>query len=256
MTKLAQGIAVLEAKKGASNSIFLDTEKTFSKPEKFTGFHEEFYPLSEGENGKVEKVDTSSKEVETTVIEQVEFLQKHVGEVWNLVLSKEETNSSGNAKADLIVDGVNFGVYSATTFLALKSQLTQLRNLYKNIPLRDTAKTWMPDKNRKNIYKTSEDRRIRTAKKTNYKTFPDSTGKFPDQIKEWNEDVPIGTIGKVHYSGAISAMEKGELLSRIDQLISAVDDARVRANDCEFVKVELHNKLFDFIHKGLNSASL
>lgn len=250
MTKLAQGIAVLEAKKGVGNSIILDTEKTFSKNEKFNGFKETFSPFTEKEDGTSEKVDETSKEVETTVPEQLDYFRKYVGEVWDLILSKEETNSGGQAKADLIVEGVNLGTYSATTYLALKAQLTQLRKLYQGIPLRDTSKVWMPSNNGANIFRTTEDSKIRTKKKTNYQSFPDSTGKFPDQIKEYNEDVPIGTMKKVYFSGAISAIEKGELLSRIDTLIASVDDARVRANECEFIKVDLISKIFNFIHKS------
>lgn len=256
MTKLSQIIGAYENKKSTINVVLQDTKKSFSKPERYSGHNESFVPFSVGEDGQTEQVDTTNKPVETTVKTELKFLAEQVSSVFDLALAKEETNSSGRAVSELKINGISFGSYSATTYLALGKMLVQLRDTYNAIPLRDTTKNWSKyestDKSEKWI--SEAEAKLRTKKKLVFRQFDDPSGKHPFQVKEYTEDVNIGKVSKIYISGAIDVHGKAMLLQRIDEIIVAVDDARIRANECEAVKVSLTAGLFDYIHKDLFSA--
>lgn len=255
MAILHEVIGAFESKKSTINTIIADTKKSFSKTEKYQGHVETFIPLSEGENGVQEIVETTSKNVETTVKTELLYLQENLAGIIDLALSREETNSSGKATSELVVNGVSFGTYSATTYLCLLDSLRKLRELYNNIPLRDTAKSWTLNENTNKwqTFVSDAESRIRTKKKLVFKQFDDPTGKHAPQIKEWTEDVPIGKMNKIHFSGGIDVSLKANILQKIDELISAAENARIRANQCEAVQVKLMNKVFDYIHKDLSA---
>ncbi len=64
---------------------------------------------------------------------------------------KEETNSADVAKAELIVGEKKFGTFSATSLLALESNINRLKDLYNAIPTLDQTRKWEYD-SKTNVY--------------------------------------------------------------------------------------------------------
>ena len=76
----------------------------------------------------------------------------------------------------------------------------------------------------------------------------DATKEHPAQVESITTDVAIGKITVNNWSGMLSPAQKSILLGKIDTLIRAVKKARQRANTTEVVKVNIGDKLFDFIN--------
>jgi hypothetical protein len=256
MAKLNEIIGAEEHKKSAINILLQDTAKSFSKPERYVGYTERFEPKAVDENGNSESVDVTDKEVEATVKTELLFLADQIGDIFNITLSKEETNASGNAKANLIIDGEDYGSYSAISFLALGKMLVRLREIYDKIPLRDTAKRWeqIQSNERSERWQSNTESKDKLKKMLRFQQFNDLTGKHDFKIEKWTDDVPIGKVHRTYFSGATDVHTKAMLLQRIDKIIVAVDNARIRANQCEAVQVKLMDRLFDYLHKDLFSA--
>lgn len=241
-TQLHQIIACENDVVKQAESVRNETETTFlKKQEHFDGLRKDYSAKSDDE----EQIPPEVKEVVTTVADKLSHTEKFMIKAINLTLSKEETNSSGNAKAELVVDGTTFGTFSATSLLALEKKLVSLRKLYEEIPTLDPSRTW--DKSDiDNIFQTKE-LKYRTAKKVRAMTLAPATDKHPAQVQLVNEDVQVGTYNTTYYSGKIRPKLKSEYLERIDNLLVEVKKAREKANQVDVVDVTVASKIFDYI---------
>lgn len=229
-----------------SKAILDEAANTFlKKQDHFDGIQKSYSPFTEGG----EQIPTETKEVVTTVEEKLAYTHKAVIKAINATLSKEETNASGVAKAALIVDGVNFGEFSATSFISLERSLTRIRDLYKDIPTLDPTKTWTKkDSTGKVLYETEPEVKFRTNKKQTPLVLYAATDKHPAQVQIITTDEQVGKYDTVYRSGRLTPLEKSKLLEKIDNLIVAVKKAREKANQADVVSVEVGGKIFDYIH--------
>ena len=87
--------------------------------------------------------------VVTTVDEKLDYFTNHAADYIDKTLSVEATNSSGQAKADLIVEGKKIANLTSQELLSLKSLLEnkELITLWSSIPVRSDSEIWTKSEN-------------------------------------------------------------------------------------------------------------
>jgi hypothetical protein len=244
-------LAVEPDLKAVASKIKNEAVGTFTKrDDHFEGLIKTYEAFDENATGTN---NTENKEVVTTVLQKLLYIKNSIVAGLDAQLSKEETNGSGNAKADLIVGDVNFGSFSATSLLALEKELVQWRKIYSSIPTLDPAKSWKLDEmSELALYITEPVSTFRTAKVEDFITVYDATEFHPAQVEKVTKDKTVGKYQTVYKSGKITPLAKSKMLSRLDVLLLAIKIARSKANQAEIVKVDLGNKLLDYINGELN----
>ena len=248
--QLHQLLAVESDLRKKATKIMEEAIATFTKKQDhFDGIerHYEHFEVEEGQ--ETLKVEPDIKEIVTTVADKLRYTQKSIVAAVDARISKEETNSSGNATAFLHIGNTTFGAWSATSLLALEGVLTQVRGLYGTIPTLDPVKRWNEDKGRKNVFVTPTQDTYRTAKKSEVVVLYPATKEHPAQTQLAVVDKQVGVFKTVYSSGKITPMRKSELLGQIDRLIIAVKKASSKANQVEIVNTKVMRKFFDFIHE-------
>ena len=228
------------------NILDVETKATFTKKQDhFDGLLKSYVSMVEGGD----MVPPESKEIVTTVAEKLQYAKDSVIKALDATLSKEETNSSGIAKAPLVVNGTDFGVFSATSLIALEKVLVRIRDVYKEIPTTDPTRSWIKDRTQdRDIYVSPSETKYRGAKKMEVITKSAATDKFPAQTEMVSVDVQVGKYETVYSTGRLLPIEKSNLLSKIDAMILAVKSARQEANNVTAVDVKFGDKLFAFIN--------
>lgn len=223
----------------------LEAASTFSKKERFTGTVKRLKMFDEARR---EEEISEVQAITTTVDDKLFYVEEQVARYYDAYVQKERTNQ--DAKADLIVDGVTLaeGV-PATALLGFESKLKELRAMYDAIPTLPPGVKWVEDKERKGVWiNPDDDIRMKTEKTVLFKEVSKATDKFPAQVEKWSSDVPVGKYIQTTEVSMLSVAKKSEILGRVDKLIQAVMDARMRANSTEVVIVELGKKMVEFIH--------
>lgn len=245
--KLHELLAVEQDRRNRANEAVGEAKKIFTKNDPyFDGMIKKYVPMEEDS----EQIPDEAKELVKTVKQQLEETQQVIVTALDATVSKEETNAANVAKAELIVDDTNFGTFSATTLLALEAQLQKILDLYKSIPILDNTRKWQFD-TQQGVYKTDEEVRFRSIKRPKVIIKYEATEKHPAQTELVNLDFQVGKYETTYYSGKLTAIQKIEMVKRIEKLIEAVKVARAKANNVEVVKVELGKRVFEFIQKDL-----
>lgn len=243
-------LAVETDLKNVSNKIKNETGTTFiKKDDHFEGLLKVYVAIEEGNNfsDKEEK-----KEIVTTVVEKLEYAKKAIANGLNATLSKEETNASGTATAELKVGEINFGMLSATSLLALEKELVAIRKVYGVIPTLDPAKPWKRDEMEEGMkWITEPSTTYRTSKVEDFRVVYEATKEHPAQIQKVVKDKTVGKYLTTYKSGKITPLAKSKLLDKIDNLILAVKRARSKANQAEVIKSTVGTQLMDYINSDL-----
>lgn len=243
-TKLTQHMAIENDKRTAAQKIQAETQKTFKGQDLFYGLLKRYVPKNEGGD----PLPDERKELVTTVEDRLQFTKDPMVAMLDHMATKDKTNQKANA--DLVVDGKTIATaLPATTLLALEKKLREIRGYYDACPTLDLSISWEEDKNRPGIFVHGPVETYRTAKTTKGVTLAPATEKFPAQIEKVTEDVTVGTFFTTRSSGALHPGTKSKYLAKIDKLIEAAKDARMRANQVETDKVEIGAKVFAFIHE-------
>lgn len=243
---LHQLIAVEPDLAAQARAIMEETINTFTKKaEHFDGVQKLYKPYEEGG----EQIPEETKEVVTTVREKLDYAKTIVIKSMDATISKEETNASGTARANLTVNGVDFGDFSATSLIALIRTLEKIREEYKAIPTLDPTKSWVKaDTTGKMLYETPVEVKFRAVKTKVPLVLSPATDKFPAQVQVYDSDKQVGKYETTYRSGRITPTEKSNLLAKIDDLVLAAKKAREKANQTKAIQIEVGKKIFDFIH--------
>ena len=247
MGKLHMLLAIEPDKKGAAEKILAETINTFNKKQDhFTGQLRQYDPVGDDDT---ERFDAEQKILVTTVREKLEYTEKSLVELIDLLYQKEETNTQ--ARADLVLDGVVLAKdVPATVLLNLENRFKAIRTMYQEIPTLTPEEEWRVDGTLKHTYKSKPKVTYKTKKVTTPLILYAHTDKHPAQVKEVVEDVRQGTWTTTKWSGMLSPSEKSELLGRVDALTQAIKCARVKANDQEAATNKIGQRLFDYINAG------
>lgn len=246
MGALHENLAVQDDLKRTAREMIEEFEKLgSSKAHLIDGFVKYYEPSFE--DG--EELPSEEYLVATTVGQKMSFTSSYLIKNIDNKYAISETNRI--AEAALEVDGIIWGVYSATTFLEMEKDLTRLLSMYSSIPTLATNQTWHQSKMESGIYETPMIETARTVKRTKNEVVVPATDKFPAQVYQQTYDETVGTWTTIRKTGRISSRDKSILIQRIERLLEAVKKARAKANQVEAVKMEMGKKIFDYINKDI-----
>lgn len=211
-------------------------------------------------------VDDPSKrgfnQVVTTVDEKFEYFQSSSKEYINALFSQEATNASGNAKAPLMVEGEEWGVFSSLELLRLKSLVEnkELERMFLSIPVRSDALDWKESsdetyKDRKGIYELPKvEGEAKTTVKESY-ILPDpniskikDSANYTPQVAVKNNTVTVGTYTQQGFSGEYSHKQRASILRRRTILLTAITEALKVCNEVEAVESGItSDKIFNYL---------
>ena len=245
--KLHEILAIEQDRKNKANLSIGESKKLFTKNiATFDGMVKKYVPTEED----AEQIPDESKELVATVKQTLEKASTSIITAINATLSKEETNASGVAQAELVLDGKSFGSFAATTLLSLESHLVKVLDMYKAIPTLDASKKWEFDE-QNDCYRTAEEVKFRTIKRPKVIVKYEATEKHPAQTELINIDFQVGRYETTYFSGRITPLQKSKLVDKIEKLIEAVKVARSKANNVEVKNIKLGENIFEFLHEGI-----
>jgi hypothetical protein len=245
--KLHELLAIEQDRKNKANLALGEAVKMFTKSDVvFDGMVKRYIALEEDS----EKIPDEIKEMTSTIKERLQNTIEALVSGLDAHISKEETNSANIAKAELSVNGINLGTFSATSLLAMEGQLNKIREMYQAIPILDTTRKWSFDA-QKAVYSTEEEVKFRSIKRPKVIVKYEATKEHPAQTELLYLDFQIGKYETVYTSGKITPAQKAILLKRIDELSEAVKIARTKANNVEVNNIKIGQKLFEYINEGI-----
>jgi hypothetical protein len=206
--------------------------------------------MFDDERSREEAAQAEIVPLHTTVWEKLDYTAGHIMRHYDILAQKESTNQ--HARADVILeDGAKLleGM-PATLLLGLENRLGQLRRVYEVLPTLSPTVEWIPDDSQHSgAFKNKEpEKRQKTEKTITYAIAAPATKEHKAQIDKVSKDIVVGEYSSTYYSGMVTPATKSRMLGRIDELIRAIKKARQRANEEEVIKLEIGQKLFDFIH--------
>jgi hypothetical protein len=243
--QLHQLLAVEQDLVTQSNNVLSEaTSFMVKKSDHFDGIKKVY--VSSVENDDL--VPTEGKEVVSTVVEQLDYIANSFIKALDATVSKEQTNSSGEAKAELKVGDKSFTL-SATSLLALEKNLGKYRDVCKVIPTLDETKVWSKDSSTdRQIMRTNSKITYRSMKKKVPLVLYPATDKHPAQVQVQEIDQQVGQYEETLYTGRITSLEKSRLLAKIDTLLLDVKKAREEANQVEAVQVKIGQAIIDYFN--------
>lgn len=179
----------------------------------------------------------SQLDIQTTVPKELKWIAPFL--IKSLDVSYLVAEANTVARADVVLDDgtVMLSQVPATSLLELEKRCKELHDFVAAIPTLDPAKGFRADAEKgAGIFKAREDRKTRTKKTNKILTLAPPTDKHPAQVQVVVEDVPVGDITTLEWSGLITTATKGDMLERVESLTRAVKKARSRANDIEVAK--------------------
>ena len=231
---------------GKAKVVITEASKVFSKsPNLFNGSVKTYKPFVE--DGI--EYPSEHQAMATTVPAKLKYVGESIAAWFDVLAQKETTNQI--AKASVVVDGVTLiEEIPATLLLGLESRLKAIRAMYVEIPTLPMAIEWQqaPAKGEGVWEAVHPEETFKTAKSMKSMVLYEATDHHPAQIDKWDETINVGKYTKRAWTGMISPAQKAEMLERLDKLIRAVKVARQRANNAEVVKINIGQKIIDFIN--------
>ena len=224
--------------------------QTFSKKtDHFLGSVKRLEMFDEGRKQE-EMAGAEVKEIVTTVQDKLDYVGTAFSSYLNVLLQKEATNQI--ASADIVLkDGSTIAsAVPATMLLALESRLSKFRTMYEAVPTLQPGIRWVldPDKGT-GVYRNDvDDVRNKTEKIMQTKILAPATDKHPAQVDKWFEDRPVGKYTETKWSSMVSPARKSQMLAKIDELLRAIKQARMRANTVQVVGGQIGKQLVDYIN--------
>jgi hypothetical protein len=252
MLKLNKLLAMVESSTPVFRKLTSDYKVFFDKKdEEFKGIRKTYTPK---EGMKDEPGERQFIQVVTTVDEKLKYLEELGKPHLDNVMTIEATNASGSAKAELIVDGVNFGKLSTLELMKLKSILEKegLEPMYAVMPVRSDSQIWEKSTDElyagRNVYETPKQAGSKRSIEKEEYILEDPNMKYLSDSSKYTP-VELGDYTLQHFSGETTHKYRASILARRSRLLEAINGALKEANDAEVVKSEFSaQKLFDYLH--------
>jgi hypothetical protein len=244
-TKFYEILAVERDRATAAETLSTESMNTFSKkPHLFRGKVQDVTYLNaerEGENTH------ASETVSDTVQGNLDYLKEFLGKHWDTFLAKEMGNTV--AFADVVLDGVTIVTHVPSTWLlGMEARLARFRAVLLAIPTLDPALHWEADPAQgRGIFRAETPVRFKTEKTKDFKVIVPPTDKHPAQVAEVITDNTVARIEETAFSGMVTPVRKAELITRLDALIGAVQQARQRANDVVLDERKVSPDIFGYL---------
>lgn len=192
--------------------------------------------------------------VASTVGEQLHWFKEHTRDYFETIFSIERTNAVGDAKAELVVFGETWGIYTTLELLRLKSVLDgKIKSMINDIPVRSESHIWELSQDDvfqgREVVETPKDSGFsRTTLKESYiLTDPHPDKSRQPVVASKDTIVNIGKYTTQDYSGAYTMRQRAELLVKYDLLYKAVVEALGNANNVETVESNLGTKVLEYL---------
>lgn len=215
-----------------------DTLNKFGKPHFFQGYTKTLKMIEDDPtNDAVEASAAEKREVVTTVKDTLDYWKDFWIRAEALLADKNRANQ--NARGVITLEGgLTFGPSEGLPvdeLMGLEKRLADLRTMLAAMPTLDATKKWVEAPNvGENILQTEMPEVTTKTKKVKVPfTLAPATDKHPAQVQALDEEKTVGTFTMTKFSGEASAVKKAATLERIDEMIAAVKQARVRANGIE-----------------------
>lgn len=192
-----------------------------------------------------ERLPEESRIVQVKVKDSVLRFRNALEDAWDCVLTQDVANMS--AKADIIIDGQVYAKDVPVTHLMwLEKQVIDFNTFLGKLPTLDPSHKWDYDSN-VDVYTTRDYETHRTKKVQKVVRLAEATKEHPEQAQLVGEDIITGFWNTTHFSGAIPAEEKNNMIARNQKLLEAVKVARTKANDIEVTDQKQAKSLLDFV---------
>jgi hypothetical protein len=250
MARIHELIPVEQDRMNAANALTDEAVNTFSKkPDHFQG---QVRTVTMYDETRQAENTSDIKEVVETVDSKLNHVWEALAPAIDVQVTKENSNTSPDARADVTVNGVVLlADVPAIALLALEKRLAQIKNLYSSIPTLDPTFNWELD-TQAAIAGTMKTKHPQEGQKTekvhDYKIVVPATDKHPAQVAEVTLDKNVAKINVERQSGMVSPGTKALWLKRINQLLTATKEARQRANMAEVIKLDVAEDIRQFIH--------
>jgi len=228
-----------------------ETAKAFSKDEPWEGYIKGLYFLDEDRQSEAAGAG-ESRELSTTVLERLAREDEFKIRNYDCQLQREEANAI--ARADVILpDGQIVGNFPVGYLMYLEKQLARERDIFEKAPTIDARIRWEPDPDAafEGVRKSAEPQKTnKTEKQRVVLEKAKATDKHPAQVDVFEKDVVVGYYSTVRKTGKLSAHEKHERLRRYDILLTAVRQAKAKANETEVPRAEIGARICHFLNTG------
>lgn len=237
MPKLHELLAAERTVVATRDRLLADTDNKFGKPHFFQG-HTKTLKMIEDDpsNEATEQSAREDRQIVTTVADTLKYLADFWIKAEALLADKNAANQSARAKI-VLPNGETFGPpegFPVDELMGLESRLTALRGVLAKMPTQDATRKWEhAGINDYIVQSTLPEVTTKTKKiKVPFQLAP-ATDKHPAQVQALDEEKTVGTFTKILFSGEATSQGKADVLSRVDELIAAAKQARVRANETE-----------------------
>lgn len=192
-----------------------------------------------------ERRPAESQVVQLNAVDVLDDFAAQLTRMFDLAAWRDHGNTQ--ARADVWVDGVQLLEDVPATFLLfLEKQLNDWRTIVTKLPTLASDQVWMLDEQTGN-YRTAPVESTSTRKVLRNHVLAKATDKHAEQVKTYEEDVPVGTWTTVRLSGALPIPRQRELVERLDKLLDAVKVARERANLTEVEEFKVGESIFRYL---------
>lgn len=250
MGQLHEVLAVEQDAKSVATKVLDEARKTFKERDShFMGQVRHYEPLSQEDAHMAG--DDGHKEVTTTVHDKLGYMFQHVSRFIDCRATVDATNQT--ARADIVLDGKEIAKdVPGITLLSLEQELKRIRDVLSVLPTLPPGHKWEKDEQQgAHIYRLANpQRKERTTKKIIPQVLYEATDKHPAQVQTVDDVQVVGYYTTDVWSGAITPAEKSDILARTDNLLRAVKQARMRANQATVVNTKLGKTLTDYILNG------
>lgn len=244
--KLAALLGVTELAKKRQAALINDYSIFFTKNQgAFVGKKSSYTPAP-GYNDNLSK--QYHNRLTTTVAEKMMYMAENIIPIWNDMLTVEKTNSSGIAKANLIIDGKDYGEFTSLELLGMKTLFTsgKVQHMIKSTPTRREGVNWVKDDSGdyadREVYKRDVPYQDVTTEKESYIVDDPNVAKsiaagvslnYAPVVKIKETKAVLGGGVVTELTGAISHTDRAQILDRLTLIQRGITEALARANDVE-----------------------
>lgn len=243
MAKLHELLAVEKTVVSAWNKLFDDTMSKLGSPsDYFVGYTKSLSMIEDTPANKALEAQADEHKVVTTnVVDTLDYAFDIFAKAEDLQYQKNATNRA--AGADVMWRGeVLLQNMPVDELLGLEARLVKIRAMFEKMPTLAGSKSWVPIG--QNVWQQEHPEVNTKTKKTVIAIqMAPATDKHPAQVQPVNEDVVVGTTKTIHRSGCCTTNQKAAALKTIDELMTEVKQARMRANQTEAVNGKIGAKL-------------
>jgi hypothetical protein len=195
-----------------------------------------------------EQLPSEATRVQYTIDSVIAEMSDELSKLFDITASKDWSNCTDDARADVTVDGVTVIANAPVPYLLfLEKQLRDIYTFVQKLPILDPTEAWHLDE-AVGAWATVPTYTTRSKKVPRNHVKAEATTQHPAQVEVYFEDVIVGDWRTVKFSGALPATRVSELLRRVVALQEAVQMAREKANTATAVdRRGMGKKVFDYI---------